>query len=171
MQHHAQCDAQRQCASINISMTHNINSQHHAQEKLTGEIVKHDARLTHQNLQKPRLSRDIDVFTFCCSSGGGGASVYATCFHASGHPSSSLSVVVFVGGVSSPSSRAWAECGHAGPPFGVSDFDPFQSSSWVFTILFSERLGKPRETKAQIEVSSIGRLEWWLEVRKGAGGI
>ena len=57
--------------SITRSFTHSFNSQYRAQEKLTGEIgeigeiVKHDALLAQQNLQKLCLIRDIDVITVC----------------------------------------------------------------------------------------------------------
>ena len=40
-----------------------INSQNHAQQKLTEETLKHDAKaLAHQNLKKPHLSRCNNTF-------------------------------------------------------------------------------------------------------------
>ena len=76
------CDIARNITrNITHSFARNIKPQHHAREKLTGEIVKHDAELAHQSL---RLSRGTDVFTI--SSGGRGVSVYLACFYASGPP-------------------------------------------------------------------------------------
>ena len=68
------CDIARNITrNITHSFARNIKPQHHAREKLTGEIVKHDADPAHQNV---RLSRGTDVFTI--SSGGRGVSVYLT---------------------------------------------------------------------------------------------
>lgn len=47
---------------ITHSFTHSLNPTLRAQEKSNGEIVKHDAKLDHQGLQKLCLSRDTDVF-------------------------------------------------------------------------------------------------------------
>ena len=76
--------------NITHSFARNTNPQHHAREKLTGEIVKHDAKLAHQNL---RLSRGTDVFTI--SSGGRGVSVYLMFFYASGPPIVKLDAIRF----------------------------------------------------------------------------
>ena len=48
---------------VTRSFARNIKPQHHALKKLTGEIVKPDAKLAHQISQKLRLSRGIGVFT------------------------------------------------------------------------------------------------------------
>ena len=66
-------------------------------EKLTGQLVKHDAKLAHQNSQKLRLSRDIIVFTKRLSSGGRGARVYLTSFYDSGPPVVKLNPTFFGG--------------------------------------------------------------------------
>ena len=56
--------------SITRNTARSVNSQYRAEDKLTGGIVKHDAKLGHQNLQKLCLSRDFDVCTFYWSSRG-----------------------------------------------------------------------------------------------------
>ena len=40
--------------------------------------MKHDAKLAHQSLSNPCLSRDVDMFRWCCPSGVGGVRVYAS---------------------------------------------------------------------------------------------
>ena len=82
------CDIAR---NVTHSVARNIKPQHHAREKLTGEIVKHDAELAHQNL---RLSRGTDVFTIRWE-GGRGVSVYLTFFYASGPPVVKLDAILF----------------------------------------------------------------------------
>ena len=72
------CDIMR---NIMRGFARSIKPQHRAHEKLTGEIVKHDAKFAHQNSQKLPLSRDIEI---CFSSGGRGVRVYFTSFYASG---------------------------------------------------------------------------------------
>ena len=103
-QHHALHRAQRHATSRATSRTasratsghsfaRNIKPQHHKREKLTGEIVKPDAKLAHQISQKLRLSRGIGVFTI--PSGGRGVSVYLTSFYASGPPVVKLDPILF----------------------------------------------------------------------------
>ena len=62
------------------SFAHSINSHHRAQQKLTREIAKHDAKIAHQNLQRLGLSRGIDVFV--SHEVGGFVRVVLLCFRA-----------------------------------------------------------------------------------------
>ena len=59
--------ARKTATSLEALHAKHQNTMHRPQEKLTGEIAKHDAKLVHQNLLKLRLRRDIDVFTLCFS--------------------------------------------------------------------------------------------------------
>ena len=68
VQHHAQHHAQH-------GFARSIKPQHRALTKLIGQIVKHDAKLAHQNSQKLRVSTDSDVLTICFSAGGSGGVV------------------------------------------------------------------------------------------------
>ena len=92
----APCETSRDIMrNITHSFACRIEPQHRACEKLTGEIVKHDAKLAHQNSQKLHFSRDIDVFTICFSPGGGGVRVYVTPSYASGPPVVKLDPILF----------------------------------------------------------------------------
>ena len=73
--------------------SHATSSHSITRAKLTGEIVKPDARLAHQISQKLCLSRGIGVFTI--SSGGRGVSVYFASFYASGPPVVKLDPILF----------------------------------------------------------------------------
>ena len=58
----ASCDIARNITrTITHSLARNIKPQHHAREKLTGEIVKHDAKLARQNLRLSRHRRVYDL--------------------------------------------------------------------------------------------------------------
>ena len=60
------CNITRSCATSHTKLHPQFEFRRRAKQKLTREIVKHDAKLAQQNLQKL-----IDVFTICYSSARG----------------------------------------------------------------------------------------------------